>query len=144
MTDPLSKAERSTRMSKVRGSGNKSTEGRVEVALLEAGIEGWEKQPKDVLGKPDFYFRHYKLALFVDGCFWHSCPRCKRRIPINQHDFWKQKLDVNRRRDNRVHRLLRQQGYHVMRIWEHDLKKNTWLRRLKNMLNKINDSPHEP
>ncbi len=80
-TDPLSEAERSARMARVRGAGNESTEGRVEAALVAAGVEGWEKHPKGVLGKPDFYFPRQRLAVFVDGCFWHGCPVCARRTP---------------------------------------------------------------
>ena len=136
-TDPLSKTERSAHMAKVRGKGNRSTEGRVELALLEAGIGGWEKHPKEIVGKPDFFFPRLRLAVFVDGCFWHGCPVCKRRIPASRPEFWRAKIDQNRRRDNRQQRKLRQQGYHVMRIWEHDLKRNTWLKRLRTMLRKI-------
>lgn len=121
-------------MAKVKGSGNKSTETKVEIALREAGIECWVKQP-DLLGKPDFYFPNQKLAVFVDGCYWHGCPK-HRRYPKKNADYWLGKIDGNRRRDNRVRRRLRKDGYHVMRIWEHDLKKTTWLKRLISMLRK--------
>ncbi len=133
--DPMSKADRSAQMARVRGEGNRSTEGTVETALVEAGIQGWEKHPKDILGKPDFFFPAQRLALFVDGCFWHACPVCKRRIP--KSDFWKNKIENNRRRDNRVHSTLRREGYHVMRVWEHDLKKDTWLKRLNTIIQRI-------
>lgn len=137
MSDPLSKAERSARMSKVRSKGNRSTESRVESALVEAGISGWEKHHKEILGKPDFFFPRYRLALFVDGCFWHACPVCKRRIPASRPEFWRKKIDENRRRDNRQHRRLRKEGYHVMRVWEHELKRDTWLKRLRSKLSRI-------
>lgn len=91
MSDPLSKTERSARMSKVRSNGNRSTESRVELALTKAGVQGWEKHHKEVLGKPDFFFPQYQLALFVDGCFWHSCPVCKRRIPTSRSEFWRKR-----------------------------------------------------
>lgn len=137
MVDPLNPAERAARMAKVRGSGNQSTEGRVEIALTQAGIIGWEKHPRNVLGKPDFFFPHQRLALFVDGCFWHACPICNRRTPTARSDFWRTKIDENRRRDNRNRRQLRQRGYHVMRVWEHDLKKDTWLKRLRSTIRRI-------
>lgn len=133
--DPMSKAQRSVQMAKVRGKDNRSTEGRVEAALVEAGIQGWEKHPKNILGKPDFFFSDQRLAVFVDGCFWHACPVCNRRMP--KSDFWRNKIDENRRRDIRVQRKLRQEGYHVMRVWEHDLKKNIWLKRLNTMMRRI-------
>lgn len=133
--DPMNEAQRSSQMAKVRGAGNKSTEKRVESLLIESGIKGWDKHPKTILGKPDFYFPDYRLVVFVDGCFWHVCPRCKRRIPNT--DFWYKKLDANRKRDNRIQRKLRQEGYHVLRIWEHELKRDLWLKRLNAMMLRI-------
>lgn len=135
--DPLTKEERSKHMSKIRSKGNRSTELRVEASLLEHRIVGWEKHKKDVLGKPDFYFPKYNLALFIDGCFWHGCPKCNRKIPHTRTEFWREKIDTNRRRDNRYHRKLRKQGYHVMRVWEHDLKKDTWVKRLLALIRRI-------
>jgi DNA mismatch endonuclease (patch repair protein) len=140
MSDPLNPEERSVRMSKVRAEGNKSTEGRVEAGLDSAGISGWEKHPKDILGTPDFYFRDYKLAVFVDGCFWHSCPICNRRIPLTRVEYWRGKIEKNRLRDNQIRRKLRKQGIHVMRIWEHELRKKykgRWLKRLNTMIRQI-------
>lgn len=137
--DPMTPQERSAQMAKVRGKNNKSTEGRVEAALLEAGIESWDKHPRILTGKPDFYFPTYKLALFVDGCFWHACPICKRRTPYARADFWASKIEQNRKRDNRVRRDLRRHGYHVMRVWEHDLKRGSWLARLKAMLCRLSE-----
>jgi DNA mismatch endonuclease (patch repair protein) len=133
--DPMNKAQRSAQMGKVRSQGNQSTEGQAELMLINAGIQGWEKHPKMVLGKPDFFFPEYKLAVFVDGCFWHGCPVCKRRTP--KSDFWRKKLEENLKRDNRVHRQLRKDGYHVMRVWEHELKKGLWLKRLRAMIRRI-------
>jgi len=144
MRDPLSKAERSARMSKIRSKGNRSTEVRAELKLLEVGITGWDKHRKDVLGKPDFFFPRHRLALFVDGCFWHACPVCKRRTPASRSQFWSKKIDENRKRDNRQHRKLRAQGYHVMRVWEHELKRDTWLKRLRSMLSRIEREPGSP
>lgn len=144
MSDPLSKAERSARMSKVRSKGNRSTEMRAELALVEARITGWEKHRKDILGKPDFFFPSHGLALFVDGCFWHACPVCKRRVPASRAEFWREKLDKNRRRDNRQHRKLRAQSYHVMRVWEHELKRDSWLKRLRSMLLRIEQKSEVP
>ncbi len=132
MVDPLSPEARSALMGKVRSTGNRSTEGRVEAALTAAGVAGWEKHP-DLPGKPDFHFSAHTLVLFVDGCQWHACPR-RVRYPQANADYWRAKIDRNRRRDNRTRRHLRQQGYHVMRVWEHDLKGVTWLKRLRAML----------
>ncbi len=72
-------------------------------------------------GRPDFVFAAERVAIFVDGCFWHKCPHhC--RVPQNNVDYWVPKLDRNVRRDRRVRRLLRVSGWTVLRFWEHDLE----------------------
>src|SRR6266404_7167859 len=109
MKDPLSRAARSALMSKVRANGNRSTEYSVEAALIRKRIRGWEKHPSGIPGKPDFCFRRFKLVIFVDGCFWHACPKCGR-IPKTRVEFWRSKIDENRRRDNRIRRYLRKNG----------------------------------
>jgi len=133
-SDPLSKGERAERMSKVRSRGNKSTEIAVERVLSASTIEGWIKHAKDVPGCPDFYFPHLKLAVFVDGCFWHACPKCNRRTPHSRRDFWATKIDENRRRDRRVRSQLRNRGIRTMRIWEHSAVSGNWLSRLLRMI----------
>ncbi len=137
MTDTFTTAERSAIMARVQSTGNRSTEVRVEKALNEAGIAGWEKHPA-ILGRPDFYFPDLRLVVFVDGCYWHACPR-HVRFPKAQADYWRSKIDRNRRRDNRIRRKLRQNGYHVMRVWEHDLKYDAWLKRLLSMQRRLNE-----
>lgn len=127
-------------MAKVRSKGNKSTEAVVEAVLKEERIDGWQKHVKFGRGGPDFYFPEHRLAVFVDGCFWHSCPICKRRTPSARAEYWGPKIDENRRRDDRLRRKMRDEGHHVMRVWEHELKRITWLKRLKTMLNKT--APH--
>ena len=136
MKDPLSRTERSAQMAKVRSHGNQSTEMRVEEALRLHRILGWKKQPKHVTGRPDFYFPKIKLAIFVDGCFWHACPRCGR-LPKTRRAFWSRKIEGNRKRDNRVRQQLREQGISTMRIWEHDLKGTSWLRRLTSRTDRL-------
>jgi DNA mismatch endonuclease (patch repair protein) len=130
MRDPLSATERSQRMAKVRSRENRSTERVVEATLRRAGIRDWCKHPQDVPGKPDFYFRQIKLAIFVDGCFWHGCPLCCRRLPKRRRIFWSRKLTGNLNRDARVRRKLRRLGYKTIRIWEHELRNDKWLRRV--------------
>jgi DNA mismatch endonuclease (patch repair protein) len=133
MADSISPKERSALMAKVRSTGNLSTEGKVEAALKKACIKGWKKHPKDIPGHPDFYFPKAKLVVFVDGCFWHACPRCGR-LPSSNAEYWTPKIDSNRRRDNRTRRQLQARGFHVMRIWEHEVKCASWLQRLERMV----------
>ncbi|MGD0351505.1 MAG: very short patch repair endonuclease [Verrucomicrobiota bacterium] len=111
-------------MAAVKGRGNKTTERKLRFALVGAGICGWEIAPKDVLGHPDFYFRRDRIAIFVDGCFWHGCPRCGH-IPRNNRRFWQAKIQRNRLRDRRTAAELKRTGVRVLRLWEHELCLNT-------------------
>ena len=73
-----------------------------------------------MFGKPDFVFIELKLAIFVDGCFWHGCPKhCNQ--PANNRAFWRRKLTANKARDRVVARALRRAGWRLMRVWEHEL-----------------------
>ena len=120
MVDTLSKEKRSEVMSRIRSHGNKSTELRFIEILREAGISGWRRHQK-VFGKPDFVFRKQRVAVFVDGCFWHGCPKCNRHSASNRA-FWEAKFSGNRKRDRLVTATLKRQGWRVVRIWEHQLK----------------------
>jgi DNA mismatch endonuclease (patch repair protein) len=120
MTDVFSKQKRSEIMSRVRPRGNQTTEMAFIRLLREAGIKGWRRHTP-VVGKPDFVFRSKRLAIFIDGCFWHGCRRC-RSIPVDNHDFWEQKLIYNRRRARVVNAALRGKSWRVVRFWEHELK----------------------
>ena len=117
-------------MAKVRSKGNVSTEAAAEAILRLNKVRGWIKHPKNVLGRPDFYFRRCKVALFIDGCFWHACPICRRRTPKSRTAFWRKKIDENRRRDNRIRIKLRTEGFHVFRVWEHQVQSTVWVNRL--------------
>jgi len=74
--------------------------------------------------RPDFVFRKERLAVFVDGCFWHGCPQHGTQ-PKGNRAFWRKKLASNRARDLRVNRALRAAGWRVVRIWEHALRRAT-------------------
>lgn len=119
--DVFTKAKRSEVMSKIRGKGNKDTELLLVKLLRANGISGWRRH-YPIVGKPDFAFPKLKLAVFVDGCFWHGCPKHGVQPKSNQ-EFWLTKLNANKARDRKVNRLLRSKGWHVLRIWEHDLTK---------------------
>jgi len=120
MTDVFSKEKRSEVMSRIRGKNNKETE-LVMVQLLKTNhITGWRRN-RPVFGKPDFVFPKKKVALFVDGCFWHVCSQhCN--FPKNNEEFWKKKLQNNINRDLLVNQTLTKKGWKVIRIWEHELR----------------------
>ena len=135
MTDTLTPKQRSERMSRVRSSGNKSTEVKVAATLNNHGISGWISHPSDVIGRPDFYFPKQRIAIFVNGCFWHGCPKCGR-IPKSRVEFWVNKLESTKRRDGRVRRSLRSSGHKVLTVWEHAIRSSDWLRRVQHALAK--------
>jgi DNA mismatch endonuclease (patch repair protein) len=117
--DVFSKAKRSEVMSKIRGKGNKATEIALAKLFRANGITGWRRH-YPIIGRPDFAFPKQKLAVFVDGCFWHGCPKHGAQ-PKSNKEFWESKLASNKARDRRVNRMLRNKGWHVLRIWEHEL-----------------------
>lgn len=111
---------RSLAMGKIRGKGNATTEKRFRYALVSQGIRGWVLHPKEVIGKPDVYFVKEKIAIFLDGCFWHGCPKCGH-IPKTNRKFWHTKILRNMERDKEKARILRKSGIKVVRFWEHKL-----------------------
>lgn len=115
--------KRSAVMSRIRASGNRDTELRM-IALFRAfGIRGWRRS-QTLFGKPDFVFRRERVVVFVDGCFWHGCPKPRHApMPKNRADWWAAKLSRNKERDLVVTRTLRKQGWTVIRVWECDLAK---------------------
>jgi DNA mismatch endonuclease (patch repair protein) len=119
VADVFSKSKRSAIMSRVRGKGNKLTEVALVKLFRANRITGWRRH-YPIVGKPDFAFPKLKLAVFADGCFWHSCPKHATR-PKGNSAFWSAKLDANKARDRKVNRELRAKGWRVLRIWEHDL-----------------------
>jgi len=121
MADVFTKAKRSEVMSRIRGRGNKNTELALVILFRRNKISGWRRNQKS-FGKPDFVFPKLKLTVFVDGCFWHGCPRCYTRPKSNQN-FWDDKVVRNRQRDKQVSGILRKAGWRVIRIWEHSLAK---------------------
>lgn len=119
MADIWSKNKRSEVMALVRSSGNKQTELRLIEIFREFGIKGWRRNEK-LPGKPDFVFRRQRLVVFIDGCFWHGCPKCYRR-PQSNKEYWDAKVASNRRRDRSVVRQLKESGWKVVRLWQHQL-----------------------
>jgi DNA mismatch endonuclease (patch repair protein) len=134
--DPLSPKQRSAQMAKVRNKKNRSTEMRVAAKLIQLGFRGWRRHNPNVIGCPDFCFMAQRVAVFVDGCFWHGCPRCRRNVPHTRRQFWQEKIQANRRRDRKVKCLLQSQEYDVFRIWEHALVNDRWVGRLQSALRK--------
>jgi DNA mismatch endonuclease, patch repair protein len=121
VADVFSKLKRSEIMSRVRGRGNKVTELAAVKFFRRNRIVGWRRHRR-IFGNPDFIFPKLRLAILVDGCFWHCCPK-HSNLPESNRGFWRRKLNANKLRDVLVNRTLRKQGWRVLRIWEHELKR---------------------
>lgn len=119
-------------MSRVRSTGNQTTEKKLACLLRKAGLAGWRRH-QPLPGHPDFVWPKVKVAVFVDGCFWHGHNCGKNVTPKTNVKAWKDKIGRNQARDQRVARNLRQLGWKVIRIWECRLTKapNRCVRRIQ-------------
>jgi len=125
--DRVSQEVRSKIMASIHTFGG-TTERKMEKLLRKRGIRGFRKQ-WPVAGKPDFACPKSRVALSLDGCFWHGCPRCDRP-PTSNTMFSKSKIVSNRRRDARVARKLRKEGWSVLRFWECKIAEERTLSRI--------------
>jgi DNA mismatch endonuclease (patch repair protein) len=124
-------------MSRVRSRGNKDTEVALAKLFRRNKITGWRRNQK-VFEKPDFVFPKIRLALFVDGCFWHGCPKHGTQ-PKGNRAFWKNKFARNKARDVLVTRTLRSAKWRVLRIWEHELARKREARLIKRIQRFLQD-----
>jgi len=118
MADKISKEKRSEIMSKIRKSETKPE------LILKKRLQGayFRYQPK-IYGNPDFALKSKKVVIFVDGCFWHKCPKCFRK-PKSNKKYWNPKIDKNVQRDRKYDNYYLERGWNVIRVWEHDVMKN--------------------
>jgi len=121
MADIFTKKKRSTVMAAVKSSGNRSTELRLIAIMKQHHIKGWRRNYK-LYGKPDFVFLKKRIAVFVDGDFWHGNPNTFYPPKTNKK-FWLGKIKTNRHRDRQVTLFLKKKGWKVIRIWESSLRK---------------------
>lgn len=121
MTDVLSPEQRRLNMSRIRGKNTKP-EMRLRTALHIRGLR-FRLHRKELPGSPDIVFVRQKIAVFVDGCFWHGCPSHSVQPRTNTR-FWSEKIGKNRARDRKTSRQLKELGWTVLRVWEHELKRD--------------------
>ncbi len=120
MVDVLTKKQRSYNMSMIRGRNTKP-EISLRKLLFSKGIRGYRLSGAP--GKPDIIFPKYKIAIFIDGCFWHKCPRHFIE-PATRKEFWAKKIEGNVKRDIEINRILKEEGWTVLRFWEHEIEKD--------------------
>lgn len=121
MADIFNTQKRSSIMSKVRSKNNKSTEIKLISFFKDNNITGWRRN-YPVKGHPDFVFLDKKIAVFVDGCFWHGHD-CRNTRPTSNADYWNKKRERNIQHDKEITSLFERRGWSVIRIWECELKK---------------------
>lgn len=126
MADVLTKEQRSYNMSMIKGRNTKP-EIALRRLLFSKGIKGYRVNYK-LTGKPDIVFSVKKVAVFIDGCFWHKCPKCFKK-PATNRAFWRKKIDSNIKRDKVVNAELKKKGWKVVRIWEHELRNEKIVKR---------------
>jgi DNA mismatch endonuclease Vsr len=120
MADVFDKEKRSEIMKSVRSNKNKSTELKLIEIFKTNNIIGWRRN-YPVKGHPDFAFVSAKIAIFVDGCFWHGHD-CRNTQPKDNADYWSKKRNRNKKHDEDITRLFQKRGWRVIRIWECELK----------------------
>lgn len=121
MADTISKERRSANMSKIKCK-NTSLEIKVRKYLYHHGFR-YRKNVKDLPGKPDIVLRKYNTVIFVNGCFWHQHRNCKlATMPKSNVDFWTNKLERNVNNDVKNIKELTNMGYHVITVWECEIK----------------------
>jgi len=134
--------QRSRAMRAVHGKDNRTTERRLRLALARSRVRGWKVRPRGFKGDPDFFFPRHRVAVFVDGCFWHGCPTCGH-IPQTNKDFWTLKINRNRARDITTTSYLQKQKIRVLRFWEHELKSDLG-RCIQKIRATLAPPPHHP
>lgn len=113
-----------TRSMKANKSKGTKPELFLKMALCSHGFHGYRLNWKQIPGSPDVCFPKQKLAVFINGCFWHGCAICKRNLtPSKNSVYWKAKIKRNKLRDKKVISTLKELGWKTHTIWEHALKK---------------------
>ena len=122
MVDRMTKGQRSHTMSRIRGRDT-GPEVILRREMWRQGTRGYRTHLKGVPGSPDIAFLGPKVAVFVDGCFWHRCPKCYKP-PSSNVEFWRSKAERNVERDRRADSALAAAGWRVLRVWEHEINAN--------------------
>ncbi len=121
ITPPPTDELRSRIMKANRGKDT-SPEIMLRKALYSNGLTGYRLYWMKVPGSPDIAYPGKKIAIFVNGCFWHRCPHCKPKLPRSNTDFWDKKFKANKERDKRKESLLIEMGWKVLVLWECEIE----------------------
>ena len=118
--DRITPEQRSKVMSSIRAKSH--LEDKVAHELHKRGLR-YRRNNQKLLGTPDISIQRYKVVVFIDSCFWHSCPLHGNR-PKTNTEYWEKKLDRNIEKAKEVNAYYEAHGWHIMRVWEHELKED--------------------
>lgn len=121
MTDNLTKEQRKKNMTAIKCS-NTTIENKVCTDLWKLGYR-FRKNVKNLVGKPDIAIKKYKIVIFIDSCFWHKCPE-HFKSPKSNLEYWDPKIANNVERDKKVNLYYKTNNWHILRVWEHEIKKD--------------------
>jgi DNA mismatch endonuclease, patch repair protein len=130
MGDNLKPEDRRKTMQAVKGKATK-LERRLASMLAGMKLGGWKRNVREVAGKPDVVFPSEKVAIFIDGCFWHGCPYCQRKLPVTNREYWEKKIRRNVELAELHNQKLADDNWSVIRIWEHQMKDPIEMKKLK-------------
>ncbi|MCB9098605.1 MAG: very short patch repair endonuclease [Anaerolineales bacterium] len=134
MADNLSPEDRKKTMRAVKGKGTKP-ERMLFSMLAGMHLKGWRKNADDIMGKPDVVFPLEQVAIFVDGCFWHGCPHCQRKLPQTNRGYWERKVNRNIELARQNNQKLGEAGWLVIRIWEHEIRNPAERKHIRDKIN---------
>ncbi len=135
---PIPSSEVTSRVMSANKGKNTKPELALRKALWQSNIRGYRLNWKKVPGRPDIAFPGKKIAIFVNGCFWHRCPTCNYQLPKQNIEFWKSKFDKNIIRDESKTNLLITLGWNVIIVWECEIKQN-----VEKVISKISNQLHQ-
>lgn len=115
---PLPDSENTSKVMSANRGKDTGPEILLRKALWANGVRGYRVHPKGLPGKPDIVFTKHRLAILVNGCFWHRCPYCKPSTPKSHTSFWNEKFERNIERDSKVISGLHEKGWRTIVVWE--------------------------
>ena len=138
MADKITPQQRRKNMQAIKSKSK--LEDLVARELWKRGIR-YRRNVKTLFGKPDIAIQKYRVVIFIDSCFWHSCP-VHGNIPKSNVEYWNKKLERNRIRDEEVNDFYKRKNWHILRIWEHEIRDNPDLT-IQNIINVISEGKRE-
>lgn len=142
MPDNLTPEDRRKTMQAVKGKRT-SLERRLSAMLAGMRLRGWRTNVSEIPGKPDILFINERVVIFIDGCFWHGCPYCKRKLPETNKEYWERKIQRNMERAKVHNQKLFEDGWTVIRIWEHELRDPVTIARIRTDIRLALNKPNE-